>query len=145
MDQDGAMILYHYTYFHRLRKRGTILAEGLKPSEHSVPPHDCLWFTTEPDPVWWWKGDHKSDIRITVAIPSTDHRLARYEPWLRRKHPELINTVEGVAAQTGARWQEWYIYFGVVPLRRIRAVEYADAARRSAHPARCVGFAVARR
>jgi hypothetical protein len=122
------MILYHFTYLHRLK---TILAEGLKPAAQSVPPRNCLWFTTEPDPVWWWEGGNKSEVRITVVIPSRDRRLARYEPWLRHKHPELISTVEEVAARTGARWQAWYIYFGAVALNRFRAVEYADPAKRA--------------
>jgi hypothetical protein len=72
------MILYHFTSFYALQNAGpdAILAAGLKPplipreDANEVQPSGCVWFTTEADPVPWWKGeDNKPECRIAGVVP----------------------------------------------------------------------------
>src|SRR5205823_2795201 len=75
----------------------------------------------------------KSECRVKVVIRSSDKRLMRYEAWAR-KHlsREVIEVIVDTTRKTGVRWRSWYVYFGAVPLSSIRAIEYADPARRAA-------------
>lgn len=129
------MILYHFTDFWFLKNGGTILEEGLKPTEPlhgTILPSGVVWFTTEADPVIWWGDGERSECRITVVIPSTDKRLVRWEVWLR-KHVSADEMKEMTAFfnTTGIAWKAFYVYRGAVPLSRFRAVEYADPNRRA--------------
>src|SRR6188768_4462717 len=98
------MILYHFTDLCCL-KSGTILTEGLKPKSaaeqmaNCVPPFGVVWLTTSTalaradtnlaltgargvaEPVW---AERMPEVRIQLAIPSSDRKLVNWEAWLRK-------------------------------------------------------------
>jgi len=138
------MTLYHFTDFYYLKNGGTILKEGLRAHTdedfgETINPGDVVWFTTEADPVWWWESQRPSECRVTVKIPSTDKRLAKYSAWkfenfglegMERLRKDLCLHPDVWAAMMSS----WYIYFGDVPLSKISAIEYADLKKRAAMP-----------
>src|SRR6266567_3350005 len=128
------MILYHFTDFYYLKNGGTILQDGLKPhsDEDLGFPLLVVWFTTEADPVCWWKNAKQSECRVTTDIPSTDPRLVKYADWLGKNLPDAIERIRDTvpANAAAAALSCWYIYFGAVPLSELQAIEHADPKRR---------------
>lgn len=47
--------------------------------------------------VWWNEGHMRREVRITLVIPSHDRALVRFEKWLNRKGPWLVETVAQTA------------------------------------------------
>jgi hypothetical protein len=133
------MILYHFTDFCFLEAEGTILKEGLKPSESGkngmLPPYGVVWFTTEED-YRWHKGlaSETDQCRIKLVIPSTDKRLVYWPKWARKHAPDIIEKLLKCDCGLNHRRQveTTYCYFGTVPLFYFREIEYADPARRLA-------------
>jgi hypothetical protein len=147
------MRLYHFTDMHRLQNGGTILKEGLKPKgDPWLPPADVVWLTANEDPEFMFvldddtldPGWKTNRCRITVGIPSTDKRLVRWEKWILKQRViqipdrnftsgEYINvvTAAGIMTGTGGEWKNYYAYFGAIPFRKIRKVEYADPVKRA--------------
>jgi hypothetical protein len=122
------MRLYHFTDIANLRNKGTILRDGLL-----IPPEPlvceglwaaAVWLTANPEPVCWWeKGSFKDDCRITVEIRNGDRRLRQCKAHLR---PTPIHDVMQTTSDTnGLRWEDWYFFFGNIPLRRFRAISFA--------------------
>jgi hypothetical protein len=128
------MILYHFTDFAYLETCGTILKEGLKPSVGKqgidLPPHGVVWLTASPTADW---ADESPECRIRLAIPSHDRRLVKWDKWLRKHAPDVIEQLAqcdcGFDHDRSIR-NNW-CYFGNVPLGMFRAVEYADPERRA--------------
>jgi hypothetical protein len=130
------MLLYHFTGLYELQNGGTILAEGLKPAD--IPkggftpgmPHGCVWLTQEPYPAGWWQSEDGSgpECRLTVWL-SHDKRLMTYRRWIFKNLPayERDRLIHALDAELGGNmmWRVWWVYFGCIPLERIKAVEYA--------------------
>ncbi len=133
------MILYHFTSFYNLKNVGprNIQAAGLRASaagmgdwastfEFGLKPRSVVWLTSDPDPKILF--EKPADCRIEVTIASSDKRLVHWIQYARKhsRAPHLIDKA-GVGGMTS-----WWLYLGDIPLRKIRAVEYADPARRAA-------------
>ena len=71
--------------------------------------------------VWWNEGHMRREVRITLVIPSHDRALVRFEKWLNRKGPWLVETVAQTGREKGLRWRSWYLYFGAIPLSKAQA------------------------
>jgi hypothetical protein len=136
------MILYHFTDFCFLEVGGTILEEGLKPSDGAkhgmLPPVGVVWLTTEKDYQWHERKSSELDhCRIKLAIPSRDRRLVNHSKWLHKHAPEIIETLRRCPCpcdHVGQMNNTW-CYFGNVPLFYFRAVEYANPKARAAYEA----------
>jgi hypothetical protein len=130
------MILYHFTGPTALKQMGSfneadvfVLREGLRRGAASMRewegqieplPPNAVWFTSDPS-ADLFKSPAK--LRITAAIPSTDRRLVRWLTYLRRHctaSPENWSVLHDSPAA-----KRFYLYFGDVPLSRIRSVEEA--------------------
>jgi hypothetical protein len=126
------MILYHFTSLYNLENVGpeNIMAVGLKAMpctdwlEKIVGKVSCVWLTTNPDLSPIYHG--KSEVRIKLVIPSSDRRLV-YVPKLLQKRcrPEELANLDADIAEN---FRSFYMYLADIPLDRLRAVEYADAA-----------------
>lgn len=128
------MLLYHFTQPYNLKNVGpeNILAVGLKPSvgdrEFAILGLEpsVVWLTSDPLPpkpiTDLWRG---GEIRITVVIPSSDRKLVRFEKYVRRHGGRLDpSRYPGVSpSQLADSFKSTYIYFGEIPLSRIRVVE----------------------
>jgi hypothetical protein len=133
------MILYHFTPFYYLQNDGTILKEGLRPSDGAkhgmLPPVGVVWLTTEEDYQWHERKSSELDqCRIRLAIPSHDRRLVHWPKWLRKHAPDIIDMLARCDCGYDHReaMNTTYCYFGTVPLFYFREVGYADPARRLA-------------
>jgi len=126
------MQLYHFTDLWSLDEGGTILREGLRPAadqgEWPLPPFEpVVWLTSEAECTFF---EAPPEVRITVVIPSTDRRLARWETWLRKHGEQKVIAACYKAMSNGwsnGAWRSFYCYFGTVGLNRIRRVEYVDS------------------
>jgi hypothetical protein len=137
------MILYHFTGLRqligsdapaRVRPRvdfddmralaapGSILASGLKPHlDAQMPMIDgpVVWLTSNPDMprgLNTWSG-----WRISVAIPDKDRRLLRFVDALSAVQPVMSS--KGLPDALQAEGDQFYAYFGAIPLRRFVDVE----------------------
>lgn len=129
------MILYHFTSFYNLANVGpeNICAVGLKAMpctdwpEEVVGKVNCVWLTSNSDLAGKYHGQSK--VRIRLVITSSDRRLI-YLPKLLRKRlaPEQLADLDADIARD---FRSFYMYLGDIPLDCLRAVEYADAARRA--------------
>jgi hypothetical protein len=71
------------------------------------------------------------DVRVRVVIPSTDRRLASWPRYVRKYAPDdrrknFRNTLREVPGAEAAVPRFW-IYFGVIPVERIKAVERVES------------------
>src|SRR5262249_29584163 len=121
-----------FTDLWSLDEGGTILHEGLKPAADQgewppPPPFDpVVWLTSEPECTFF---EPIPEVRITVAIPSNDRRLVRWETWLRKHGAQKVIAASYEAMNNGwnnGAWRAFYCYFGTVGLNRIRRVEYIN-------------------
>jgi hypothetical protein len=151
------MILYHFTDLYNLHHPEdgrTILKEGLKPNgikrccKDGMPPLNAVWLTSQSDPHYMFGCDDDTPdpewktnrVRIRVAIPSTDKRLLKWETWLRRQTFVIMSDgrlllpseiIDCFSASNLTDYKFHYVYLGVVPLSKFRAVEYADPQKRT--------------
>jgi hypothetical protein len=112
------MKLFHYTSSKNLE---SILAEGLKPSEGVNPsPDHVLWLTKATTPDWIVADPRRLDTRLQLFIPNNDHKLMKWEHYLRKYEPRmyaaLMNDPEFRQHTLGTTW----IYFGTLPPTNIR-------------------------
>lgn len=129
------MILYHFTNIEALGRRG-IRRAGLKAQDqrHHYPWwvfQPCVWFTDEAQPAVLF--DRPSEVRITVSLPKpkgSEPKLLRWPELLGQMSftvkGEPINGLRMFASLPLGRkrfWRHWWVYFGDVPLKAIRAVE----------------------
>jgi hypothetical protein len=137
--EDCGVILYHFTTMTALRLMGDFdeadnfsLTHGLRPGEQSMSQweHVIQPLRTPPKGVWF-TSDQNADIftssagiRITVALPSTDRRLAHWLTYVRKQNVFYEDAWPSVHARPAVK--KFYVYFGDVPLSRIRAVEEAQ-------------------
>jgi hypothetical protein len=86
-----AMILHHFTGLYYLENGGTILKEGLVPKAgvHTAPPFNVVWLTSATEPNWSARPD-SYECRIKLAIPSHDRRLVKWDKWMRKNHPNIL-------------------------------------------------------
>jgi hypothetical protein len=116
---------------------GSILVDGLQPGRgdgdfdgylaRALPP--CVWLTDDPHMPRIFCSD--GDFRVQVVIPSTDRRLASWPRYVRKYAPDdrrknFRNTVREVPG-AGAAVPRFWIYFGVIPVERIKAVERVES------------------
>ena len=109
----------------------SIQAQGLKPA--AVPrdgfklewPHGCVWFTRELRElkVTWWDDPSLYACFVLVVLPASDKRLMSLERWLRdHLSPDRFDEITAKLDQRGYDWRSHYLYFGIVPPHRIKAV-----------------------
>jgi len=109
----------------------SIQAQGLKPA--AVPrdgfsphwPHGCVWFTRELRElkVTWWDDPSLYACFVLVVLPASDKRLMSLERWLRdHLSPDHLDKAIATLNQFGSGWRSHYLYFGIVPPHRIKAV-----------------------
>jgi hypothetical protein len=125
------MILHHFTGLYYLENGGTILKEGLVPKAgvHTAPPFNVVWLTSATEPNWSARPD-SYECRIKLAIPSHDRRLVKWDKWMRKNQPNILEWLThgcDCGFDHGPSITTIYCYFGTVPLIYFRAVEYADA------------------
>ena len=115
------MKLYHYT----THKNGKAIARaGLKAHEDKFGFKRLgavVWFTAEPNPVWWCEDGGRSECRISVELADDDKRLTKFSKLLRqlcqpgsvkKAHPKLRK----------AAIKNWFAYFGNVPRSKIKRI-----------------------
>lgn len=149
------MILYHFTDLYSLKNAGpdAILAAGLKAHD----PNDdypmfagklrpCVWLTSEPELSRFFQRAGAQDVRITVELSAISKRLVSWPKLLQRtkifEQFELMERRKSLTEDLGRdptdaelkAWRYWWIHFGDVPLKALRAVEYADPVRRAIAP-----------
>jgi len=131
------VILYHFTDLARLEQSGTILAEGLKPNtilnsggkSAPLPPFGVVWLTELPDASDWDLGGRT--CRIALKIKSSDPKLVKWERWAREHRPEFLDALAGCSCGIKHRPEKHWVYFGTVPLKCFREIEYAGPALRA--------------
>jgi hypothetical protein len=156
------MILYHFTDLCCLKNGGTILTEGLKPKSaaeqmaNCVPPFGVVWLTTwtalaieetnlvptdargVAEPIW---AERMPEVRIQLAIPSSDRKLVNWEAWLRKHRPDILGAVlcfPDPEFDIRPRLKNYFVYFGTVPLKYFRAIERTALADGEEMPAQAV-------
>ena len=56
-------------------------------------------------------------------LPASDKRLVSLEHWMREHlDPDQLDMATAALEQIGPDWPSHYLYFGVVPPRRIKAI-----------------------
>jgi hypothetical protein len=130
------MILYHFTDLCCLENGGTILTEGLKPKlaaeqmANCVPPFGVVWLTTSTaltrEETNLPPTGAMPEVRIQLAIPSSDRKLVNWEAWLREHRPDILCAVLGFPDpeyDIRPRLKNDFVYFGTVPLKYFRTIE----------------------
>ena len=137
------MILYHYTDWRvveqmcgRSLKNGDRVAfiQGLKRGHASMAgwewlqplPANVVWLTSDPVQALF---ERPPEVRIALAIPSTDRRLVHWHSYLSKHYgvPAVMwDELEAEEPVTRAG-RRFYAYFGDVPANRIRGLQEAAA------------------
>jgi hypothetical protein len=132
------MILYHFADHYTLKQMGSFdreeqfkLTHGLKRGICSMKDWE-RWVTPLPPNAVWLTSDPNADIferprsvRITVALQSSDRRLAHWLTYVRKHATEGEAIYSAIIAAAPPPLQKFYVYFGDVPPTRFRAVEDA--------------------
>jgi hypothetical protein len=124
------MDLYHFTSLYNMENVGpeNILAVGLKARQCVDWPERiarelyCVWLTDNPNLQSIYCSHH--EVRIQVSIPSHDRGLVHFPKLIRKR----LSIEQQACLPPEAR--SFYVYLGDVPLHHLKAVEYADVARR---------------
>ena len=133
-----------------------ILAAGLKAHDHNgdYPMfagrlRPCVWFTSEPELSPKFQKAGTQEVRIAVEIPAATKRLVSWPKLLQRtiiynetrtaydvglERFERMERDKDLRVDLGREptdaelraWRYWWVHFGDVPLKWIRAVEYSD-------------------
>jgi hypothetical protein len=111
----------------------SILRAGLKPNKNGEYDHigmpPSVWFTTNPDMTNEFITGNTLDrgaYRITVAIPQNDRRLVHWPAYYSKASGRdfvIGHEDEATAIRLAKECFGFYVYFGTVPLSRIRLVE----------------------
>lgn len=119
--------LYHFTSLWHYK---TIRKEGLFRGDVPTSPYtgkNAVWFTKNPDPTFqnWKQGSvvDKTMVRITVQFNTlTQPTLHKWTKWAKR---ERINKLwlDSLNNVGGGDHENWYIYFGVIPVQAFTKVE----------------------
>lgn len=142
------MILYHWTnhrFLDAIRREGLTkghivldygkIASGVI-NLSSSPHPEGMGLNLEDEPLtqddrqehfritgWMPPVDHvywnKTEIRITLHILTTDHRLIPWSRYRRRVEPVRL-----AAMEKGERPETWWVYRGVIPPERFTAIHY---------------------
>ena len=82
-----------------------------RPGQGEIPPKGTRYF-------------EKRAVRITVMIPSGDRRLRQWPSWGRNRLAR--DWYETMDRAGGGKSKTWWLYFGVIPPGRFKAVEFLD-------------------
>jgi hypothetical protein len=107
---------------------GSILADGIRPTKTTdydpmlrspLPP--CVWLTDNPEMPDG--ASSLSGFRISVGIPSADHRLFRWRTYFAQHAPGAF----GLALPEAVRieFDRFYVFFGKILPKHFKAVEVA--------------------
>lgn len=142
---DRTIILYHFTTLPalfradepitaRLLNLGEQWPDGIMPTSDAFP-YMCpaVWLTNDPEPGCA-TGEPGNSVRISVKIPTTDHRLVPY----RKALPKILGkanreTGKQLTLQQFAEdlpcdflqkaFAAWWLYYDRVPLGKIIGCE----------------------
>jgi hypothetical protein len=135
------VILYYFTGSYTLRTLGAINEDGLYQLKCGLKPHtdswrewrlifpspptkNVVWLTSDPQARLFQDRDinsTKSRIRFSVAISSNDRRLAHF--CTHTKKHTGIDMLSALPPEAREVLRRFWVYFGEIPIARIRAVD----------------------
>lgn len=147
------MILYHFTNRSALDGPDGILAAGIgaKDASDLYPMmasklRPCVWLTSEIQPSILFARE----ARLTVELSSASKRLVSWPKWLQKHRGEVDGVIrtwrewfeelerdKSIGVELGREptpsecraWREWWIHFGDIPPKAVRAVDYLEDTR----------------